>query len=120
MTKELKNKGEKEFISRKTALDNLYVQIQSKSISASQKEVLIKQFIQEKEELEQFNQIFAANESTKIWSRIHSYAEDFSKENDYELILGTDSKTNVLYADEKITVTKAFLAYINKRYEGLR
>lgn len=120
MTKELKSKGEKEFISKKTALDNLYSQIQSKSINASQKEILMKQFIQEKEELEQFNQIYASTESSKIWSRINSYSEDFSKENNYDLIIGTENKTTVLYANEKITVTKELLTYINKRYEGLK
>jgi len=120
MTKELKSTGEKEFINRKTALDNLYAQIQSKSINASEKEILMKQFIQGKEELEQFNQIFATTESSKIWSRIHSYTEDFSKENNYQLIIGSENKTNVLYADEKITVTKELLTYINKRYEGLK
>jgi outer membrane protein len=118
MTKELKRTGEKEFIARKAALDNLYSQIQSKSINASEKEILMKQFIQQKEELEQFNQIFATTESSKIWSRIHSYTEDFSKENNYQLIVGSENKTNVLYADEKITVTKELLMYINKRYEG--
>lgn len=120
MTKELKRTGEKEFNTRKTALDNLYAQIQSKSISDSKKESLMKEFIKAKEELEQFNQVFASNESQKIWSRIHSYTEDFSKENGYQLIIGSDSKTNVLYADEKITITKELLTYINRRYEGLQ
>ncbi|MFH6988800.1 OmpH family outer membrane protein [Flavobacterium collinsii] len=120
MTKELKRTGEKEFNTRKTALDNLYARIQSKSITDSEKESLMKEFIKAKEELEQFNQVFASNESQKIWSRIHNYTEDFSKENGYQLIIGSDNKTNVLYADEKITITKELLTYINKRYEGLR
>ncbi|QSB27674.1 OmpH family outer membrane protein [Flavobacterium sp. CLA17] len=120
MTTELKRVGEKEFITRKTALDNLYSKIQSPSISASEKETLMNQFVKGKEELQQFNQIFASNESAKIWSRIHSYTEDFCKENNYQLILGSENKTNVLYADEKLTVTKELLTYINKRYEGLK
>lgn len=120
MTKELKRAGEKEFNIRKTALDNLYAQIQSKSISASEKESLMKQFIKAKQDLEQFNQFFASDESQKIWSRIHNYSEDFSKENNYQLIIGSENKATVLYADEKITITKELLTYINKRYEGLR
>ncbi|MEO6175586.1 MAG: OmpH family outer membrane protein [Flavobacterium circumlabens] len=120
MTTELKRVGEKEFITRKKALDNLYSKIQSQSISASEKETLLNQFVKGKEELQQFNQIFASNESAKIWSRIHSYTEDFCKENNYQLILGSENKTNVLYADEKLTVTKELLTYINKRYEGLK
>lgn len=120
MTKELKRAGEKEFTTRKTVLDALYSKLQSQSITASEKERLMKQFVQGKEELEQFNQIYAANESSKIWSRIHSYTEDFSKENNYQLVIGSENKTTVLYAAEKITVTKELLIYINKRYEGLQ
>lgn len=120
MTKELKRTGEKEFNARKNALDNLYTTIQSKTITSSEKEELMKQFIKGKEELENFNQIFATNESQKIWSRIHSYTEDFSKEHHYQLVIGSENNTTVLYAEEKITVTKELLTYINRRYEGLQ
>jgi outer membrane protein len=120
MTKELKRTGEKEFNVRKTHLDSLFSSLQSQSISQKNKQNLMKQFVHEKEELEQFNQSFAASESLKIWTRIHSYAEDFSKENNYELIIGSENKTPVLYSDESIDVTQKLLMYINKRYEGLK
>jgi outer membrane protein len=120
MTKELKRIGEKEFNSHKAQLDSLYFVIQSQSISEQNKQTLMQQFLLKKEGLVQFNQNFAASESSKIWSRIHSYTEEFSKENNYQLILGSENKTPVLYAAEGVDVTQDLLKYINKRYEGLK
>lgn len=119
MTKEIKRAGEKEFNSKKIILDNLYSNLQSPKISASQKKELMQQFIQGKEELEQFNQTFAAEQSTQIWSRIKSYTAEFSKDKNYQLVLGSDNKQVVLFADENIDVTKDLLTYLNKKYEGI-
>ncbi|MEZ0129133.1 OmpH family outer membrane protein [Flavobacterium sp. LBUM151] len=120
MTKELKNSGEKEFNLKKAKVDSLYSSLQSPNLSSSDKKLLMQQFIQQKEELEQFNQYFAAEQSSKIWARIKSYSSEFSKENKYQLIIGSENKTNVLFADEKIDVTNDLLTYINKKYEGLK
>lgn len=119
MTKEMKRVGEKEFNSRKLVLDDLYAKLQSPSISASEKKVLMQQFIQGKTELEQFNQVFAAEQTEKIWSRIKSYTTEFSKEKKYQLVVGSDNKQTVLFAEEKIDVTNELLTYLNKKYEGL-
>jgi outer membrane protein len=119
MTKEMKRVGEKEFNSRKLVLDNLYSNLQSPTISASEKKELMKQFIQGKEELEQFNQAFATEQTDKIWSRIKSYTSEFSKDKNYQLVIGSDNKQVVLFADEKIDVTNELLTYLNKKYEGL-
>ena len=119
MTKEMKRVGEKEFNSRKLVLDNLYSNLQSPTISASEKKELMQQFIQGKEELEQFNQTFAAEQTTKIWSRIKSYTAEFSKDKNYQLVVGSDNKQAVLFADEKIDITNDLLIYLNKKYESL-
>lgn len=119
MTKEIKRAGEKEFNSKKIILDNLYSNLQSPKISASQKKELMQQFIQGKEELEQFNQTFASEQNTQIWSRIKSYTAEFSKDKNYQIVLGSDNKQVVLFADENIDVTKDLLTYLNKKYEGI-
>lgn len=120
MTKELKNVGEKEFNFKKAMVDSLYTSLQSPTLSSTDKKIVMQQFIQQKEELEQFNQYFASEQSSKIWARIKSYSSEFSKENKYQLIIGSENKINVLYADETIDVTKDLLTYINKKYEGLK
>lgn len=120
MTKELKRLGEKEFNAKKSKADFLYKKLQSSDFSISEKEILSKEFIQSKDDLEQFNQIFALEQSSKIWVRIKSYSVEFAKENKYELVIGSDNTTNVLFADENIDVTKQLITYINKKYEGFK
>lgn len=119
MTNEMKRVGEKEFNDRKLVLDNLYSSLQGSSVSVLQKKELMQQFIQGKEELEQFNQTFASEQTQKIWSRIRSYTSEFSKDQNYQLIVGSDNKQMVLFADEKIDVTNDLLTYLNKKYEGI-
>lgn len=120
MTKELKRVGEKEFNTRKIRLGFLYTLLQFQSISGKKGQILLKRFIQKKEELAQFKQKFITSESSKIWSRIHKYAEEFFKENRYQLIIGFENRTPVLYAEEGIDATQDLLKYINKRYEGFK
>jgi outer membrane protein len=120
MTKEMKRVGDKEFNTRKIGLDLLYSKLQSQTILEGDKKTIMQQFIHGKEELEQFNQSFATEESSKIWSRIHGYTADFSQENKYQLIIGSQNKQAVLFADENVDVTNELLTYINKKYEGIK
>ncbi|PKB18337.1 OmpH family outer membrane protein [Flavobacterium sp. 5] len=120
MTKELERSGKKEFNSKKSNLNSLYIKLQSSEISIQEKKILMQEFVQKKEDFEQFNQIFASQQSAKIWIRIKSYSLDFAKENKYNLIIGSDNKTNILFADDEIDVTTDLLTYINKKYEGLK
>lgn len=120
MTRELKSLGENEFNNKKLKLDSLYIKLQSPKISDSEKKILMQRFVQEKEELNQFNEYFASEQSSKIWARIKSYSSEFSQENKYQLIIGSENKGNVLYAAESIDVTNDLLTYINKKYEGVK
>ena len=120
MTKELKKIGEKEFNLKKIKVDSLYTQLQNLQISSSEKKTTMQQFVQQKEELEQFNQYYAAEQSSKIWTRIKSYSSEFSNENKYQIIIGSENTSNVLFADDDIDVTNDLLTYINKKYEGLK
>lgn len=120
MTKEMKRVGEKEFNARKKGLDLLYSKLQSQTILDEDKKAIMQQFIHGKEELEQFNQSFATEESSKIWSRIHGYTADFSQENKYQLIIGSQNKQAVLFADENVDITNELITYINKKYEGIK
>lgn len=120
MTKEMKRIGEKEFNIRKLSLDSLYSELQSKTISEGDKKIVMQNFIKGKEELEQFNQNFASEEYLKIWARINGYVNEFSKEKKYQLVIGSENKRSVLFADENIDVTNELLIYINKKYEGYK
>lgn len=120
MTKELQRNGQKEFNNRKASLDSLYTKLESDETSGTQKQALMQQFIKEKEELNQFNDFYSSEQSSKIWARIKSYSAEFSNENDCKIIIGSDNKSNILFADPSIDVTNDLITYINKKYEGLK
>ncbi|MCV9932954.1 hypothetical protein OIU80_11745 [Flavobacterium sp. LS1R47] len=101
MTKELKRVEEKEFNTREIRLNSLCTALQFHSISEQSRQILMERFILEKEELAQFNPSFIASESSKNWSRIQNYTEEFSKENRYQLIIGSENRIPVLYVQMK-------------------
>ena len=80
----------------------------------------MKLLISKREEFDYFNQTYASSEAMKIWNRIDSYVVKFSEEKKYKIIIGSNSKRDVLFADKKNDVTQELIDYVNKRYEGLK
>lgn len=119
MTKDLKKIGETEFNLKKKEIDSLYLRAQG-DLGESEKESLMKLLISKREEFDYFNQTYASIEATKIWNRIDSYVVKFSEEKKYKIIIGANSKRDVLFADKEIDVTQELMDYVNKRYEGLK
>lgn len=118
MTKEMKKIGETQFLSQKTQLDSLFAKIQ-KSKSAEQ-QLLMKQYVTAKEDLTKSSQEFAYSESQKIWKRLEAYTKDFSEENNYSLIIGSEKKQDVLFASEDADITLELINYVNSKYEGAK
>ncbi|RXR21245.1 OmpH family outer membrane protein [Flavobacterium amnicola] len=118
MTKEMKKIGENQFNTQKTKIDSLYVTIQKSN--PAQQQILMKEYVALKENLEQFNQQFAYEETEKIWKRLHSYVDEFSGENNYKLIIGAEKKQDILYADPSVNITNELINYVNSKYEGAK
>lgn len=119
MTKESKSFGEKEFSSKKQFLDSLYVKLQ-RDLPQDEKEVLMKTFIDKRDELDSFNQNFGFQESEKIWSRLIQYSEEFSTKEGYRLIILSEKGSNILNADVELDVTNSFIEFANNRYSGFK
>ena len=119
MTRELYATGNKEIKLRQNKIDSLYSRL-NESITTIPKDSLTRLLIMENESLKEFNQTFTSNESLKIWARINSYANEFVKESNYKIVIGTMNNSMLIYGKEQRNVTKEFLDYINKKYEGNR
>lgn len=119
MTKESKSFGEKEFSTKKKVLDSLYAKLQN-DIPQEMKELLMKTFIEKRDELDSFNQNFGFQESEKIWSRLIQYCEEFSQKEGYELIILSEKGNNILNVDSELDVTNSFLEFANNRYSGFK
>lgn len=118
MTKELKAVGEKEFKDRKLVIDSITSNMHSAGITAEEKNFLMQKLIQNKEALEQFNQSYSQEQTAKIWTRIHSYMDQYSNEHNYKVILGSEYGRTVLFGSKGTDVTDEVLNYLNKKYEG--
>ena len=70
MTKDLKRLGEIEFNDRKKEVDSLYLKIQD-DLGQEEKESVMKLFASKRDELDQFNQTFAINETEKATIRLN-------------------------------------------------
>ena len=119
MTTDMKKMGETEFNLKKKEIDSLYLRVQG-DLGESENESLMKLLISKREEFDYFNQTYASSEAMKIWNRIDSYVLKFSEEKKYKIIIGANSKRDVLYVDEKIDITQELTEYINKKYEGFK
>lgn len=117
MTKDLKKIGEIEFNSRKKEIDSLYLKVQG-NLNELEKESLMKLLISKREEFDYFNQTYASSEAMKIWNRIDTYVVKFSEEKKYKIIIGANSKRDVLFADKEVDITQELINYVNTKYEG--
>jgi len=118
MTKEMKKIGEQQFNTQKSKIDSLYSKIQSSN--EQQQKILMKEYVESKQNFEQNSQQFAFEESQKIWKRLDSYINDFSSEKKYKLIIGSEKKGDVLYGDEKLDITNELINFVNSKYEGAK
>lgn len=117
MSIDMKKLGEKEINYKKQKVDSLYKLLNNPDHSYA-KENIMKEFVFEKENLEDFARRYAEEESLKIWARIHAYTKDFSKEKGYEIVLGTQNGENVIFGSEEKNVSDELIEYINNKYEG--
>lgn len=117
MTKEMKQDGENEIKNRKSQIDSLYKLLQSKEIRID-KNLILNQIIEQKNDLDNFKNNYPKLNSEKIWNRISIYAKEFSKENGYDVLLGSETNSDVIYSDEEMNVTNDFIIYLNNKYEG--
>jgi len=53
-----------------------------------------------------------------VLNQVNSFAEDYGKEKNYDLIFGTTMAGNILYGVEAIDITKELIVEINKDYNG--
>jgi outer membrane protein len=56
----------------------------------------------------------------KIWKQINQYIADYGKENDIDIILGANGQGSLMFAKDKIDISKDVSNYINNKYNGLR
>lgn len=96
------------------------------TMSASERQATEERLARKQQELAQLNQNASASlaqdeqaEMTAVYNSITEYLTKHAKDNGYQYVL-TYSKTNpaVIYADEKLDITKEVVASLNKEYKS--
>ena len=94
------------------------------NMSASERQATEERLARKQQELAQLNQNASASlakdeadELTAVYTTISDYLKKHAQENGYQYVL-TYSKTNpaVMYADEKLDITKQVIEGLNKEY----
>jgi len=119
MTKELKIKGEKELQFKKHQLDSLQFLLKA-TVDNDRRSAILQQLINEKQIIEEFQLNYSQLNSEKIMERISIYTKDFAELNDYDLIIGSRGKDQLLYGKKDKDVTVLLLQYLNEKYEGFQ
>ncbi len=74
--------------------------------------------VNENKEVKEMQKAISQDINQQVWNRLNEYVKSFGKENNSILILGTQGRGNIMYANEAIDFTDEFLEYTNKKYEG--
>ncbi|QQX76513.1 MULTISPECIES: OmpH family outer membrane protein [Aequorivita] len=117
MSRDLNRIHQGDLKKQKTTVDSL-IGILQKTNAPSENPELQQLFIYENNRLKEMGDYFSNEVSQQVWSRINSYMDNFGKENDYHIILGTQGNGNIMYAKKEIDITEEFIEYANKKYEG--
>ena len=117
MTKDLIKEGDGIMKNQKQKLDSLY-KVANDSKNDTSKNQIVKQIIEQKQTIENFQNNFTTNNTIKIWKRINTYLKDFSQKNKLDIVIGVNKNGSVFYGKPDLDKTSEIVAYINKRYEG--
>lgn len=127
MAQELGQKFEQVSSTRTAQLDSMQLELERmiRSVSNGDKEaeaqILKKRelFFMRKEQFDSRNAELNAQYNSQILKRMNEYVQAFGEEHGYEFVHGAQGEGNILYASPEKDVTKEFIDYANRRYDGL-
>ncbi len=117
MAKDLNQQHQSELQQQKNKVDSLVALLQAADEGADNA-AQQQQFVFENNKLREMGEYFAGEVSQQVWSRLNGYMQEYGKENNYEIVLGTQGSGNLMFAKEARNVTQEFIAYANNKYEG--
>lgn len=117
LAKDLNKLHQKELIHQKKKVDSLVGLLQADS-KEEPMETQQRQFVFENNKLKEMGEYFQNEVSQQVWNRVNDYIQQYGKQNNYKIILGTQGNGNIMYGDKEVNITEAFIEYANKIYEG--
>jgi outer membrane protein len=122
LTKELDTKYSEIETKKKNTLDSLDFEAKKYGASVNYNntlyQVMVQNYINRRSEFEKSSEELSQMYEDMIWKQINTYTEKYGKDNNYEYILGAQGSGTVMYANPKNDITKEFIEYLNRSYEG--
>jgi outer membrane protein len=122
LTKELEAKFTLVENKKKNVLDSLDFEAKKYAASSAYNkamyEIMVQNYIEKRSEFDKSSEEMSQMYEDMIWKQINTYIEKYGKEYNYEYILGAQGSGTVMYANPKNEITKEFINYLNKSYEG--
>ncbi len=119
MTRESEKTGKQTIYELDLLVESLRAKIEFEP-NIQLKEHYFQEIIASQNKIEHFKTNFIKEEHKKIWSRIKSYIKEYPEIKNCQLIVGSETESDVLYYNPEIDITQDLLKYINKRYEGFK
>ncbi|MCI5055974.1 MAG: OmpH family outer membrane protein [Flavobacteriales bacterium] len=116
-----KNSAQNEMDSLEAIAQSIYARIQQDPSDQLKKdfnysrEVYLKTKAEKEQKIEELTEQY----DQQIINQINQYVEDFGKENNYTMILGTNGNGTVMYSDSSKNITKKVIQYLNNKYDGI-
>lgn len=96
-------------------IQNGIIKMEAKDFDFLKREFIVKrnQFSEDMAKLKQISM-------EKIWKQINQYISDYGKENKVDIILGANGQGSLMYANDKIDITKDVIEFVNNKYVGIK
>ena len=129
LSKKLEKEREMVVNSRQAQLDSIQIELNqiSKKFQFKVDSNQLRYFNRKREEYyykeRQFaedNQALLNQHNEQIMKQLNQYIEDYGKEKGYTYIYGATGNGSMMYADEKVNISKEVIYYINDKYNGVK
>ena len=110
--------------SLKSDLDQLYKMIVNLDKSKAKQKGIIdykkneQNYYETIKGLSEKNKTLMQKFDTEILSQLNNYIKEFGKENDYEIIIGSNGTGNLMYAKDEKNISEEVIIFVNKKYSG--
>ena len=120
MSKDLNKINGVKINKQKKKLDSLYTiyGIFRENNQTDKLEPLEIQLRAEDQNLKKMNNQFSNEVSQAVWGRLNEYISEYGQMKGYKIIMGTQGSGNIMYAEDRIDITKAIVEFSNANYEG--
>ena len=106
---------------RQQIVDSLNLEFNKLRRSSKLEEALQNSYqnlVNTKKEFDESNQLLKEKYNAEIFTRINQYVLDYSKQHNYDLILGADGRGSIMASDDGLDITEDIIKFINEEYSG--